>query len=62
MEYKHYQKIEGGSWAGVRLSTIEGLAKGFGVEAWELITPPSTNVRNSDRVIGKPALLPVKKT
>jgi transcriptional regulator with XRE-family HTH domain len=40
MEYKHLQKIESGRWPALQMATMERLAKGLGVEAWQLIRPP----------------------
>ena len=39
VEYKYYQRIESGRWPGLRLGTVECLARAVGVEAWELISP-----------------------
>ena len=39
MQYKHYQAVEAGRKPDVRLSTLEKLAKGLGIEVWELFVP-----------------------
>jgi transcriptional regulator with XRE-family HTH domain len=39
LDYKHYQKIEGGKWPGIRLDTVDRLAKALAIPAWELIRP-----------------------
>lgn len=36
-DYKHYQKIEGGTWPGVRLETVERLANALDVSMAELV-------------------------
>ncbi len=41
IKYKHYQSIESGRKPDVRLSTILKLAKGLGLEPWELFHPGS---------------------
>ncbi len=41
IKYKHYQAIESGRKPDVRLSTILKLARGLGVEPWELFHPGS---------------------
>lgn len=39
MDYKHYQQVEAGRKIDFRMSTLEKLAKGFGLEPWELLHP-----------------------
>jgi len=39
MEYKYLQKIESGRWPALQMKTVERLAKGLEVEAWQLIKP-----------------------
>ena len=39
LAYRHYQAIENQERAGVQLATVERLARGLGVEAWELVQP-----------------------
>ena len=36
---RHLQDIEGGRRPGIRLATIERLAKVFGVQVWQLLQP-----------------------
>jgi transcriptional regulator with XRE-family HTH domain len=37
LKYKHYQSIEAGRKIEMRLSTLQKLAKAFGLELWELL-------------------------
>lgn len=39
LDYKHYQKIENGSWPGLRVDTVDRLATVLGTSAWALLTP-----------------------
>lgn len=39
LDYKHYQKIENGTWPGLRVETVERLANALGTSAWTLLTP-----------------------
>src|SRR5688572_27255437 len=39
LEYKHYQAVEAGRKPDLRLSTLVKLAKGLGLEPWELLHP-----------------------
>lgn len=39
LRYKHYQAVEAGRKPDVRLSTVERVAKAFGIETWELLHP-----------------------
>ena len=39
LEYKHYQAVEAGRKLDFRLSTLVKLAKGLGLEPWELLHP-----------------------
>lgn len=39
LDYKHYQKLEGNQWPGVRIDTIDRLAKALGVDSWQLLKP-----------------------
>lgn len=51
---RHFQDIEGGRRPGIRLATIERLAKVFRVEVWELLQPG--RYPESERQRGKTAL------
>jgi transcriptional regulator with XRE-family HTH domain len=51
---RHLQDIEGGRRPGIRLATIERLAKAFRVEVWELFQPG--RYPESKRQRGKSAL------
>lgn len=39
MSYKYYQAVEAGRKRDLRLSTLERLARGHGVEVWQLLAP-----------------------
>ncbi len=39
--YKYYQQIEAGRKEDIRISTLERLARGHGLEIWELLMPAS---------------------
>lgn len=39
MSYKYYQSVETGKQAELRLSTLDRLAKAYGVEGWQLLGP-----------------------
>jgi len=39
LDFRHYQRIEGGKWPGLQLHTVESLAKALGVEVYELFQP-----------------------
>ena len=45
ISYKYYQAVEAGRKRDLRLSTLERLAKAYGIEAWQLLSPDSTKVR-----------------
>lgn len=40
MDVKHYQKLEQEAWDDVRLSTVEKLARFYGLNAWRMIEAP----------------------
>jgi transcriptional regulator with XRE-family HTH domain len=42
LSYKYYQAVEAGRKMNLRLSTLERLAKGHGMEPWQLILPGGT--------------------
>ncbi len=42
LSYKYYQAVEASRKMNPRLSTLERLAKGHGMEAWQLILPGET--------------------
>jgi transcriptional regulator with XRE-family HTH domain len=46
MSYKYYQALEAGRKREVRLSTLERVARAYGVEVYELLSPkpPKTKV------------------
>jgi transcriptional regulator with XRE-family HTH domain len=39
LSYKHYQQIESCRKKQLWLETVERLAAGYGIEAWELLSP-----------------------
>lgn len=47
IEYKHFQKIEGAAWPGVRLDTVERLAKALNVSMAELLAEEGMEVRRA---------------
>ena len=51
--YKFYQQIESGRKKQVWLETVERLAAGFGLEAWQLLAPEEPEQTNITRA-GKP--------
>lgn len=50
MSYKHYQALEAGRKPDLRLTTLERLAKAYGLEVFELLAPKAPESRLS---IGK---------
>jgi transcriptional regulator with XRE-family HTH domain len=56
VSYKFYQQIESGRKKQVWLETVERLAAGYGLEAWEILAPQEptkvtlAGVRRSSRV------------
>jgi DNA-binding XRE family transcriptional regulator len=51
ISYKYYQAIEGGRKRDLRLSTLERLAKAYGIELWQLFSPhlPRTRLSKTAR-------------
>jgi len=49
--YKYYQGIENGGKRDLRLSTVERLAKAYGIEVWQLVgpAPPETKFKRGKR-------------
>ena len=47
ISYKYYQAIESGVKKELRLSTLERLAKPYGIEVWQLLAPtlPKTRIK-----------------
>ena len=47
ISYKYYQAVEAGRKQELRLSTLERLAKAYGIEVYQLLSPnlPKTSVR-----------------
>jgi transcriptional regulator with XRE-family HTH domain len=48
ISYKYYQAIETGAKKELRISTLERLAKAYGIEVWQLLCPttPKTILQN----------------
>lgn len=40
LQYKHYQAVEAGRKMNFTMATFEKIAKGLGLEPWELLVPP----------------------
>ena len=49
--YKYYQGIETGNKRDLRLSTVERLAKAYGIAVWQLVAPsiPKTKIKRVKR-------------
>ena len=47
ISYKHYQQIEAGRKADLRLSTLERIARSYGIEIYQLLSPqlPETKIK-----------------
>jgi transcriptional regulator with XRE-family HTH domain len=43
ISYKYYQAVETGIKKDLRLSTLERLAKAYGIEVWQLLAPQVPN-------------------
>jgi len=50
ISYKYYQAIEGGRKRDLRLSTLERLAKAYGLELWQLFSPQLPPTRISKKL------------
>ena len=42
LQYKHYQAVEAGRKMNFTMATFEKIAKGLGLEPWELLVPAET--------------------
>ena len=51
ISYKYYQAIESGEKRELRISTLERLAKPYGIEVWQLLSPtlPKTGIKPPKR-------------
>ena len=47
ISYKYYQAVEAGRKRELRLSTLERLARAYGIAVWELLAPPMPKARFS---------------
>ena len=47
--YKYYQQLEGGRKRDFRLSTLERIARAYGIEVYQLLAPKEPNSRLSRR-------------
>lgn len=45
LSYKYYQAVEAGRKQNLRISTLERLASGLGLEAWQLLLPGEAKPR-----------------
>jgi len=45
ISYKYYQAIEAGRKAEMRLSTLDRLAKAYGIQVWQLLAPDLPETR-----------------
>lgn len=50
LDYKHYQKIEGGSWPGLQLRTIDQLANALNVSPYELFLPENADLSKRPKI------------
>lgn len=52
ISYKYYQAVEAGIKKDLRLSTLERLAKAYGIKVWQLVAPPlpKTKLKRAKRV------------
>jgi len=51
ISYKYYQAVESGVKKDLRISTLERLAKAYGIDVWQLLAPsvPKTKVKAEKR-------------
>lgn len=55
ISYKYYQSVETGKQEDLRLSTLDRLAKAYGVEGWQLLAPTfPKSTRLAKRHAGRP--------
>jgi transcriptional regulator with XRE-family HTH domain len=54
IDYNYFQKIESGRWGGLRLATVETLARALDVEIWELLVPRKGTAEAEGAKHGKP--------
>lgn len=62
--YKYYQQIEAGRKRELRLSTLDRLARAYGIELHELISPalPETKVKKRRQAVHNPSSASAKRT
>lgn len=58
LDYKHYQGIEAGRRPELRLSTVEKLAKVYGLQAWQLLEPKRGSAKAPPKRVGRPPKKP----
>lgn len=59
IDYKYFQKIEGGLWPNLTLSTLQKIADGLEAKPWELICDASEGKTSAKAL--RPHALPVKR-
>lgn len=54
ISYKYYQAVEAGRKRELRLSTLERLARAYGIEVWQLLAPeiPATKLNKKPATKG----------
>jgi transcriptional regulator with XRE-family HTH domain len=52
ISYKYYQQVEAGRKRELRLSTLERLAKAYGIQLWELLSPNEPNGKPNKKAAG----------
>jgi transcriptional regulator with XRE-family HTH domain len=53
ISYKYYQMVEGGRRIDLRISTLQKLAAGYGIQAHELLAPEIPSTRIPKRIPSK---------
>ena len=53
ISYKYYQALEAGRKQEVRLSTLERVARAYGIEVYQLLSPQPPNTKPSRKIKGK---------
>ena len=51
ISYKYYQAVEAGRKRELRLSTLERIARAYGIEVWQLLAPQTPKL--TKRVVSK---------
>jgi transcriptional regulator with XRE-family HTH domain len=53
ISYKYYQHVEAGRKSELRLSTIERIARAYGIEVYQLLAPELPKTKLAKKPIGK---------